>query len=1008
MRIWRLGLAAVAGLLAGAAVASAAAFGALRVASHLGEPLVAEVPIVLAEGERPEDVRVDVASPEDYQILEVYRDPAVDRVRVQVVQDQRGLRVKITSAGALDTPFFNLVLKLAAGPITQFKKFPVFLDPPPAVAPGEASQPAKPQPKPVQAKAVPAPAVPAARPAAPAASKAVPVGKAAPAASASLPFRPYGGWARSRGVYGPVVYGDTLITIARRLRVDERFTVNQVMVALFRKNPQAFGENNINILKAGAMLKVPTAEEVAAIPPAEADRIVRAHNRRWEVLKRTRPEYARLAEAQRTRYMKRVRVGRLARGVPAAPAPEKARPAKKAVPAPRSAPTQPLVASKQVNAQLAALRKELEEVKARNEQLAAQLSARDARIAELEKQLKEKKAAPVGAAGELEAELAATKEQLRKLKIRLARVQAELAKARRARAETPFLRPLDYALIGVIVVLLGVIGLLLARQRKAPPAAAPEEPMEAGATAAAAAAAAGAAAGAAAAAAASEEEEIPEIEVEEVPAPQAAEKEIGTDTVPDLTEEDTGAMEPFITGEAEEEEAPDPNVDYLSEADVFLRYGLEDEAEKQVRMALKLDEHNPKAWAKLVEVARAKGDENAAAQAEAEAREKLSGEALATFERLLAGAAEGQEGEPEQEEKTMIVSKEELLEDTASSAAPASEAPEEEKKEEDELATVAMDLGLEDAMMSVEEETAPSEQPAGEGAQAAGEEELALELGKAEEAAPAEEEKAPEAGAQEQEEGLDFDLSGLDLGEEEKPAAEEGAPAQEEAPDTQASEEEGLDFDLGDLELGEEETAKEEQEEEATQALVSEEAQTSEQATVVLEEQETTEAEAQEEGLQAPELTLEGIALSEEEPAAQSEQEEKAEEATQVLAAEEEPALTVQERAPQVEEEPAAQEEEEPVLELGEEDIGLELDEALSEAATEVDEFTSTIQTTVLDTGGKAKEEGAKDTKQEEDKEVDLSTEVGDVEDLDLDALMDELGLDTEENKKDKNQDKGA
>ena len=1063
MRIWRLGLWAIAAVLVAGAV-RAATFGDIRVASHLGEPFVAEVPLVLGEGERAEDVRVDVASPEDYQILEVYRDPAVDRIRVDVVQDARGARVKLTSAGALDTPFFNLVLRLTAGQITQFKKFPVFLDPPPAMLPARAATPARKQAK------VPPPSPPKPELVAPA-PKAVP-GTASPEGRGSAPpapFQPYGGWARSRGVYGPVVYGDTLITVARRLRTDERFTLNQIMVALFRKNPEAFGEHNINILKAGSVLKVPTAEEVAAIPPAEADRIVRVHNRRWEELKRTRPEYARLAEAQRTRYVKRVRVGRVAHGVPASP-----RPAGKNARKPEGFSVPRAAAKAGGGGNVAALREALAEAKARNEELSAQLAQRDARIRELERQLEAAKKGMSPTArpgGELEAELAATKEQLRKLRIQFARVRAELARARNAQAqpEAKGLSLIDKVLIGVIVVLLLVIAYLMAQllRRRTPVVLPGEAGQEAGAgpgLAAAAAAAGAVAGGAAVAAAQPEEEEIPEIEVEEVP---PAEREIGTETVPDLTEEDTGAMEPFVA----EEEAPDANVDYLAEADVFLRYGLEDEAEKQVRMALKLDDQNPQAWAKLVEIARARGDEEAVARAEAEAREHLAGARLAEFDRLIAG--EGAE-EGLSEEKTMIVSADELLggeESGAEQRGARTVAPQksEEPEEVDALATVAMDLGLEDAMMPVEEpasegekasspvaeegETAKEEQEAEEGLdfdlgelgslEASGEDEgapssggeaaqekpeeeeegLDFDLGSLEEAGEeevtqgeetaeadavpeAEEDAQPEAA--EEEKGLDFDLAGLDLdlgmGEEEEVHAEEDAealvPSGGESP--QAGEEElGLDFgDLGDLDLAGEQQSQPEPPEPSASVESPEEDGAAEEATVALEGPVVQQQETPAEDLA---LDLEGLDFGAMESGGQGEEEggsgsggEAPEESTQVLVQKEE-TPPVDSARPSGEPETLPLEEEEvPEIDLEAELGDLDIDMAIEETAREVDEFTSTISTAVLE----SEDEGASEEEAQEGgpEVVDLGKE----EDLDdLDELLSELGLEDEgENKK--------
>jgi pilus assembly protein FimV len=69
--------------------------------------------------------------------------------------------------------------------------------------------------------------------------------------------------------------GDTLYAIARRLRPDG-LTLNQVLMALYRANPDAFHGGNINQLRVGAALAVPPREAMSALSPADAMDQVRA------------------------------------------------------------------------------------------------------------------------------------------------------------------------------------------------------------------------------------------------------------------------------------------------------------------------------------------------------------------------------------------------------------------------------------------------------------------------------------------------------------------------------------------------------------------------------------------------------------------------------------------------------------------------------------------------------------------------------------------------------------
>lgn len=86
--------------------------------------------------------------------------------------------------------------------------------------------------------------------------------------------------AQSR-TYGPVAHGATLWGLAHRLRPSRQVTINQMMIALYRTNPGAF-QGNINRLKAGYVLRVPTAQRVKALSNAQATRLVAQQNQSWK------------------------------------------------------------------------------------------------------------------------------------------------------------------------------------------------------------------------------------------------------------------------------------------------------------------------------------------------------------------------------------------------------------------------------------------------------------------------------------------------------------------------------------------------------------------------------------------------------------------------------------------------------------------------------------------------------------------------------------------------------
>lgn len=88
-------------------------------------------------------------------------------------------------------------------------------------------------------------------------------------------------WA-SAWEYGPVKKGETLGRITEKLRSDKTLTSKQVMLALLRANPSAFYGKNVNNLKAGIILKVPEREEVEAVSQDIAAREYQAQYEVWQ------------------------------------------------------------------------------------------------------------------------------------------------------------------------------------------------------------------------------------------------------------------------------------------------------------------------------------------------------------------------------------------------------------------------------------------------------------------------------------------------------------------------------------------------------------------------------------------------------------------------------------------------------------------------------------------------------------------------------------------------------
>ncbi|MHB1401055.1 MAG: type IV pilus assembly protein FimV [Thiobacillus sp.] len=261
-----------AGLIAMPLMAHAAGLGKLSVTSALGQPLVAEIELFAADKAELDSLSASLASDQAFRDARVEFAPVLSSLRFTVAKKPNGKAVlKVSSSRPVNDPFIDMLVELNWASGRLVREYTMLLDPPGmgsvqtvtpvAVAPTPVAKPA-PAAAP-QAQAVPAdPAAPGA-PGAPAAAAVKP----APVPQTVAPDRV------------KVERGDTLTGIASRVR-PEGVSLEQTLLGLYRENDQAF-DGNMNRLKAGKTLKVPSVEKVAAIPQREAVRELRLQAEDW-------------------------------------------------------------------------------------------------------------------------------------------------------------------------------------------------------------------------------------------------------------------------------------------------------------------------------------------------------------------------------------------------------------------------------------------------------------------------------------------------------------------------------------------------------------------------------------------------------------------------------------------------------------------------------------------------------------------------------------------------------
>jgi pilus assembly protein FimV len=288
-----LKLSILLGLTLSATQALALGLGRIHVKSALGKPLVAEIPLRTDYPGEADKLDVSLASADQFARAGLDRMDLTVQLKFKVATNAAGQKViQITSDQPVRATFLDFLIKVSWPRGQLLREYTVLLNPPGTVASTQMQDTVAPAKTPPARTRRQAPAQhPAAAPKQhrapeenkPAAAK-KPVARKAPAPKKVPAPAP----SSQAGNYGPVRHGQTLWGIARANR-ESGVSVNQMMIALKAANPQAFYKNNINALKSGAVLRIPSRDRLLAKTTAEVTAEVRRQNRSWNAAAPSRP-----------------------------------------------------------------------------------------------------------------------------------------------------------------------------------------------------------------------------------------------------------------------------------------------------------------------------------------------------------------------------------------------------------------------------------------------------------------------------------------------------------------------------------------------------------------------------------------------------------------------------------------------------------------------------------------------------------------------------------------------
>ncbi len=280
--------------------------GEIEVNSALNQELNANIELLSAAPEDAESIIIKLASREEFSRAGIDRPFLLQSLKFTSTIRNGVPYIQVTSDKPIREPFLNFLIEIDWPKGHLLREYTILLDPPVFMGTNEGARPA-----PADSSSRPAPApVPedeqAFRPGAgstaasltetqsqsqpqdqpqdqpqsqPAPSRQSAASTAAPTAAASTAPVQSGDYR--------IRQGDTAWSLADSLRPDQSVSIEQMMLAMLRTNPESFIQENINGLKRGYILRIPDRNEIISVVQADAVALVRQQNALWREYQQT-------------------------------------------------------------------------------------------------------------------------------------------------------------------------------------------------------------------------------------------------------------------------------------------------------------------------------------------------------------------------------------------------------------------------------------------------------------------------------------------------------------------------------------------------------------------------------------------------------------------------------------------------------------------------------------------------------------------------------------------------
>lgn len=261
----------------------AAGLGKLNVNSGLGEPLRADIELLSVTPDELNSIVANIASDEAYANQGIERPASHKTIKIEIVKNASGTStLKLKSSQPISEPFLDMLIQVDWASGRLLREYTVLLDPPGYV--GETVADAYNSNRQSQTTQVP---VIRQNNAANSANSNIATGTATQTRNANRNNRPKptaNDATETSNEYSGQEYvtqrGDSLAKIANDMK-PEGISLDQMLIGLYQANPNAFDGKNINRLKVGRIIRQPSEQELAAVSRQQASKEVKVQSANW-------------------------------------------------------------------------------------------------------------------------------------------------------------------------------------------------------------------------------------------------------------------------------------------------------------------------------------------------------------------------------------------------------------------------------------------------------------------------------------------------------------------------------------------------------------------------------------------------------------------------------------------------------------------------------------------------------------------------------------------------------